>query len=287
MPGRPAIDLHRMVREVLQHTSALLPEADCPVQHFERSANVGLSLIKYIDDHIAPDTVYEAVYARHLGHLRRMVLAELIESFERFLKELAAVCVDSLARYAVDDRFEEFIPKRGGNIAAFVNASSIGKALCESDTWISNDTINRRFRSLLKDHFGADWEFLFPGPTQQPAAERDRATTLSILWQLRHNSAHNVGILTHSDSMKFRVLIGGPVAADRRLSPSTEDLRYVKRFLSETAAGANQRVGTRLAELLGAFHAANPTLFDAQEKANEISRCFAYAVTVHGRVGVP
>ncbi len=275
-----------MVRQVLQHTSPMLPEANCPIQHFERSANIGLSLIKYIDDHIAQHTVYEAVYDRHLGHLRRLVLADLIESFERFLKEMASVCVDFLAPYSVDDRFDEFTPKRGGQIAAFVNASSIGRALCESDTWLNNDTINKRFRSLPKDHFGADWEFLFPGPTQTPVAERERAATLAILWQLRHNSAHNVGTLTHSDSMKFRVLIGGPVPADRRLSPSTEDLRYVKRFLSETATSANRRVGMRLAQILEGFHVTDPALFDAQTKANETSQCFALSVTIHGQVGV-
>jgi hypothetical protein len=275
-----------MVRQVLQHTSPLLLESDCPIRHFDRSTNIGVLLIKYIDDHIAPDTVYDAVYDRHLGHLRRMVFAEIIESFERFLKELASVCVDFLAPYAVDDRFEEFIPRRSGQIAAFVNASSIGKALCESDTWLNNNTINTRFRSLLKDHFGDDWEFLFPGPSQTPVGERERAATIAILWHLRHNSAHNVGILTHSDSMKFRMLIGGPVAADRRLSPSTEDIRYVTRFLSEAAASVNGRIGMRLAQLLERFHVSDPTLFDAQAKANEISQRFALPVTIHGQLGV-
>ena len=275
-----------MVREVLQHTAPLLPEADCPIQHFERSANIGLSLIKYIDDHINPETVYQAVYERHLGHLRRMVLAELIESFERFLKELATGCADQLAPYTLDERFDEFAPKRAEQIAAFVTAGSIGKALCESDTWISNETVNKRFRSLLKTPFGGDWEYLFPGPDQAPVAERARSATLAILWQIRHNLAHNVGVMTHSDSMKFRVLIRGPVAADRRLSPTTEDLRYVKRFLAETATHTNQRVGRRLAALLEGFHAADPGLFDAQATANAVSRRFAFSVTINGHPGV-
>jgi hypothetical protein len=275
-----------MVRGVLQHSTPLPPEADCPIRHFEASANIGLSLIKYIDDHIGLDSVYEAVYDRHLGHLRRMVLAELIESFERFLKELASVCVDYLAPYAADDRFDEFVPKRGDQIAVFVNARSIGKALCESDTWIKNKTINDRFRSLLRTPFGADWKYLFPDVSQAPAAERDRAATLAILWQLRHNLAHNVGVITQSDSMKFRVLVGGPVQADRKLAPLTEDLRYVKRFLSETATHTNQRIGTRLAALLGQYHAADTGLFDAQATANEVSQRFAFSVTVDGCVGV-
>lgn len=94
---RPVIDLHQMVRAVLQHSSPLPPLAECPIEHFEMSANFGASLIRYIDDHIDSTDVYQAVYDRHLGHLRRMVLAELTESFERFLKELASVCVDFLA----------------------------------------------------------------------------------------------------------------------------------------------------------------------------------------------
>ena len=68
---RPAINLHQMIRAVLQHTSPLLPESQCPIQQFEASANVGLILLKYLERHIDPQTVYQAVYDRHLGHLRR------------------------------------------------------------------------------------------------------------------------------------------------------------------------------------------------------------------------
>src|SRR5207245_4329216 len=159
----------------------------CPIEHFERAATSGLLLLKYIVDHIDPQSVYAAVYTRHLGHLRRMVLAELIESFERFLKELASVSADFLAPYTLDDRFDEFAPRRTEQIAAFVTSSSMGKSLCESDTWINNETINKRFKSLLKSPFGANWELLFPEPNQPPNAERDRARTLAILWQMRHN----------------------------------------------------------------------------------------------------
>lgn len=283
---RPPINLHQKTRDVLNHTSELHPEADRPILHFERSTNAALQMLKYLVGHINPGGVREAVYKRYLGHLRRLVLAELIESFERFLKELAAVCIDCLAPYTADDRFDDFLPKRGGTVAAFVSAASIGKALCESDTWIANTTINARFASLLKTPFGADWELLFPQANQQPAAERDRAATLAILWQVRHNLAHNVGVLTHSDAMKFRLLVGGPVPADRRLAPTPDDLKYVKRFLKETADHTNQRVGQRLAQLLGLIHAADPTLLDAQSTANDVSQRFTFAVSINGHVGV-
>jgi hypothetical protein len=93
--------------------------------------------------------------------------------------------------------------------------------------------------------------------------------------------------MTHSDSMKLPMLVGGPVPADCRLAPTTDDLRYVRRFLSEAATDVNQRVGTRLAVLLENFHQADPTLFDAQEKANDVSQRFSFPVTINGYVGVP
>jgi hypothetical protein len=216
-----------------------------------------------------------------------MVLAEVLQGFERFLKELAAVCADHLAPFTLDDRFDEFAPKRTEQIAAFVTSGSIGRALCESDTWLSNKTINDRFRSLLKEPFGADWEYLFPGPGQGTKPQQQRAATLAILWQIRHNLAHNVGVMTHSDAMKLRMLVGGPVPSDCRLAPTTDDLRYVKRFLSETATDVNQRVGNRLAVLLTIFQQADSTLFDAQARANEVSQQFAFPVTISGRAGTP
>ena len=94
--------------------------------------------------------------------------------------------------------------------------------------------------------------------------------------------------MTHSDSMKFRVLVGVPVRPDRWLCPAANDLRDAKRFLTETAnSNTNQRVGTRLAVLLGAFHATDPTLFPAQEKADEISQRFAIVLTINGHAVDP
>ena len=283
---RPPINLHQKAREVLHHTSELHPEADRPILHFESSTDSALRMMRYLVGHMDPTSFYPAVLDSHLGQLRRMILTELIESFERFLKELAAVCIDYLAPYTADDRFDEFFPVRGGTVAGFVSAATVGKALCESETWINNDSINKRFAALLKVPFGDRWEWLFPQANQQPATERDRAATLAILWQVRHNLAHNVGVLTHSDAMKFRLLIGGPVAADRRLAPTADDLKYVKRFLKETADRTNERVGQRLAHLLGLIHAADPALFDAQAKANDVSQRFTFSVTINGHVGV-
>jgi hypothetical protein len=52
-----------------------------------------------------------------MGHLRRLVLANLIETFERFIKELAAVCIDQLSAFVTDDRYNAFTAK-GNEIVA-------------------------------------------------------------------------------------------------------------------------------------------------------------------------
>jgi len=71
-----------------------------------------LAIIKYLDDHIDPSKVYEA-FMNVTSSFAAHGVAELTESFERFLKELAAACVDFLAPFTTDDRFDEFLPRRG------------------------------------------------------------------------------------------------------------------------------------------------------------------------------
>jgi hypothetical protein len=92
---------------------------------------------------------------------QRMTLGSLIESFERFLKDLAIVCVDHIAPYVFDDRFEDFSPT-GTELAAHFNARSIGKAMCESGTWLNNRLVNDRFRRLLSPRSESRGNFSFP-----------------------------------------------------------------------------------------------------------------------------
>jgi len=214
-----------------------------------------------------------------------MALASLVESFERFLKELAILCIDSLADFVNDDRFDEFSAK-GGQIAFHLSAGSVGKALCESDTWLTNRTTNERFRKLLKRPFGDNWENLFPEENQPPPGERDRARTLSILWQVRHTISHNVGVVTGSDAAKLKMIVKSNVDSSGILTPTHYDIIYVKRFLSETAQSVNRRIGTRLAEVLTALHQDNPALFDSLDRASALSRELGFSVTINGSIGV-
>ncbi len=212
-------------------------------------------------------------------------VASLVESFERFLKEIATLCIDSLNPYVNDDRFDEFSAK-GGQIAFHLSAGSVGKALCESDTWVTNKTTNDRFRKLLKLPFGDNWENLFPEENQPPFDERERARTLSILWQVRHTITHNVGVITGSDSAKLKMLVKAKVDSDKAINPLKDDIIYVKRFLFQTAQVVNNRIGDRLAVILTKIHADNPTMFDAADLANVISRQLGYSITIDSSVGV-
>lgn len=243
MAGRPAIDLNQKVRDLLQQTLPVYAGTDAPIRNFEERANASLKLIKYVDDHISTQSVYNAVYDRHMALLHRMVLGSLVEAFERFIKELAVVCVDAIAEYTFDNRFDQFSVS-GGSLAIQFNAGSVGRALCESDTWLSNHSINERFRHILKPHFGDSWEQLFPNEKQQPAAERDRARdrakTLAILWQVRHNITHNTGFLTDSDARRLTLMVKTEVESGVTLNPNLRDVRYVKRFLIETAVRIKQ-----------------------------------------------
>ncbi len=282
---RPPTNLHLKVREILGHSLPLPPEASSPIRHLERTANATMSMLKYVDDHLVAAGFYDAVKERHIANLRRMALASLVESFERFLKELAILCIDSLVEFVNDDRFDEFSAK-GGQIAFHLSAGSVGKALCESDTWLTNRTTNERFRKLLKRPFGDNWENLFPEENQPPPGERDRARTLSILWQVRHTISHNVGVVTGSDAAKLKMVVKSNVDSSRILTPTRHDIIYVKRFLSETAQSVNRRIGTRLADVLTALHSDNPALFDSLDRASAISRELGFSVTINGSVGV-
>ncbi len=279
---RPPIDLECKIREMLQHVDSLPPEADTPYQNYERSVTDLWNLRSYVQRKVRGSRFYANVVARHVATLDRMLIVNLIEAFERFLKEVASVCVNHLAKCVLDDRFDSLGQVKGTSIAAHFGAESLGRALCESGTWLDCDTANDRFRRLLSDPFdssgGRFW--LFPTRGQNPVDQRFRYGVMSLLWQIRHTIVHNLGQVTQSDAVKFRLLARQSVDAMRLLVPTGDDVRYVKRFLDETADSVNWRVVTRLAELLTTFHSDNPNLFVPQQVANELSRDF-------GVMGIP
>lgn len=267
---------------MLAHTDELSPEARSPIAHYRDAVNASFGLLSYVRRHLESLPTYPAIRSKHLALLQRFILANLIETFERFLKELASICIDQLAPYLNDDRYDGS-SARGNELIAHFEAGSIGKALCESDTWLSNKSINERFRKLLASTDGTHWaEYLFPLKNQTPKEQASAAETLAILWQIRHTMAHNSGVLTGSDAMKLRALSKGTVAKDRLLAPTEDDLRFVKTFLTDTASETNRRVAMRLAALLSDLHSDNPSLFDASTIAEDLAQALRVPVSVAG-----
>lgn len=281
--GRPPIDLAEKITEIVDHVEPMTSESGTPLKHYVRSVNDLWNLRVYTVKKIRDADHYPKVASDHLAALDRMLLVNVIEAFERFLKEVGAVCIDHLAKYVLDGRFDDFSVK-GNELAAHFEEDTLGKALCESSTWLNCKTINDRFRHLLADPFdsgkGQQQFYVFPGKSQPPEDERFRHDVMSLIWQLRHTIVHNVGVITRSDSVKLRLLARRVVTAPRLLRLTRDDLLYVKRFLDETAEKINERVCDRLAELLTTLHGDDPSLFDPLHEATALAGDFDRSVTV-------
>jgi hypothetical protein len=286
MPARTQADFASNITAILQSVQLLPDEAQAPIRHYRRTIEEIDGALTYFDRIIPERGRYQAVVHRHLGRLYGMALLNLVATFERFLKEAAAECVDSLADLVVDDRFDVFPRIQGKNLASHFRAGTLGKALCESATWLDCEEINKRFRSILADPFDAGSFYLFPKTGQQPVVEQWRFDLMNLVWQLRHTSVHNVGVITQSDAAKMRVLTKTQVDAPRMLVPSRTNLRWLKKFLDDTAEECNKRIGEQLAKLLTTIRAATPALFEPQEMANRLASIFRLPIRVDAAIGV-
>jgi len=282
---RPPIDLARKIKDILLHTEPLPDEAKSPILHYGRTGTNIWNALNYVDKALGSPGLYRGVGDRHLQQLYGMALVNLVEGFERFLKEMAAECVECLADLVADDRLDVFQIK-GGSLAYHFRAGTLGKSLCESSTWLDIQEINKRFRDLLSDPFKDGTFWLFPRKGQEPTVQRWRFDPLSIAFQLRNAAVHNVGVITHSDAGKLRLLAKESVQGQRLLTPTNQDLTYLKRFLDETARVCNERVGKRLAELLTLIHAESPALLAPGVLANRVSTAFQMVLNVAGIAGV-
>lgn len=284
--ARPQIDLPAKINEIANHVASLPSESARPLGHYDRSANDFDKLLRYFDRKVQEQTSYRVVAAEHFSRLHSMVLVTFVEIFERFLKETAAICIDHLAGCIWDDRFDVFTIK-GTALAAHFQSATVGRSLCESDTWLDCAQINKKFRRILASPFEVGDFYLFPkAPSQQPQSEQFRYEALTTVFQLRHTVVHNVGVVTPSDAAKLKLLTKQPVESPRVLTPAKEDLRYLQRFLGETANRVNERVRNRLVELLNELYRTDPSLFDNQDKADEVSAQFGAAVTIGQATGI-
>src|SRR5262245_12574058 len=202
---RPPVDLARKIKDILHHVQPLPEEAKAPILHYRRTVADVWGALAYVERAIGQGGHYQAVVDRHLGRLYGMALVSLVEAFERFLKEVAAECVDCLADFVVDDRFNVF-KVQGSALASHFGTGTLGKSLCESATWLDCEEINERFRKLLADPFqvGGQFFYLFPKQGQLPPGQQSLFDLMNLVWQIRHTAVHNVGVITQSDAVKLR-----------------------------------------------------------------------------------
>lgn len=283
MAGFKIANLDQLLARIPQHSTPLLPSAERPIEHYQRGASDARSLLLYFERNVPRKKIHLEKFERHATTLRNMVLIGLVESFERYVKEVAALCVDHIAPLVLDDRLSVFRMNMRG-IAAQFNEGSLGKAICESATWLDTAEINDRFGKLLADPFGKATFQFFP---QGKSPEAWRKTTMDTLFQLRHTIVHNVSVITRSDAARLRLLTKSSIEAPRALSPSSADVWYVKVFIDETVAWANLRVAERLSELLTVIYSGNPGVFDPASKAVEVARQMGEPVVVAGHSASP
>lgn len=287
---RPNIDFARYVKRIPEHTRPLVAESTAPILHHERSSNDAWNLLLYADRNLQGASTYPGPFRRHMQNLRVMVLLSLVEAFERFLKELAAVCIDEAGPLVLDKRLNVFTVK-GGAVASHLNAThSIGKALVEAAaSWSDCGDANDRFRDILASPFNQGTFYVFPKDNQNPPALRGRFDTMEIVWQLRHSVVHNCGVITASDAQKFRLLCKNvAIAGPANLDPSRGDVWYVKLFLDDTARLINHEVHRRLSDLLAEIASQwNPLPFDAGAVAQRLADAFRLATTICGNLSNP
>ncbi|HVA46509.1 MAG TPA: hypothetical protein VNH11_09055 [Pirellulales bacterium] len=286
MPRLP-IDLARKIKDVLQHVQPLPDEAKAPILHYWRTGADTWVSLAYLERAVRDGERRPSVGSRHLGRLYGMVLVNLASTFERFLKEIAAECVDVLADFIVDDRFNVFAIQ-GSAIASHFGAATLGKSLCESSTWLDCEEINKRFRRLLSDPFqiGGKSFDLFPKQSQQPAEHQWRFEPMNLIWQIRHTAVHNVGVITNSDAVKMRLWTKENVDAPQILAPTRRDLNHLKRFLDDTANVCNARIGERLAELLTAVYTPTDSFATPQQLADRVAAVFRLPMQIAGAKGI-
>jgi hypothetical protein len=94
-PSPAEFALH--LRGILNSTQSLPDEAKAPILHYRRTVADIRGTIDYVERLAAERDRPSGEVERHVGRLSGMALFTLIEALERFLKEVAAECVDRLA----------------------------------------------------------------------------------------------------------------------------------------------------------------------------------------------
>lgn len=283
----PPVDYKQEILNAISNSTDLPSESSSPLEHYRRSANDAWNLVVYVKRNVSKVNHYPRPFDGHRGRLHAMCLANMVGAFERFLKEMAVVCVNNLKDFSLDARLDEFSLK-GSVVAAHFNTQSVGNALCEANTWLNLEKVNTKFRILLADPFDKGSFFVFPVAPQQGSSDAvKRSKLIPAIFQLRHTLVHNLGVITESDATKLRHILQSPIEGNKVLRPSSWNVLQVKKILDEAAKDINARMAIRLAELLQKMHQENYLNLDPSLKAQDLATLFGAAVTISGHTASP
>lgn len=283
----PPVDYKQEILNAISNSTDLPTESSSPLEHYRRSANDAWNLVVYVKRNVTKVNHYPKSFDSHRTRLHAMCMANMVGAFERFLKELSVVCVNNLKEFSLDARLDEFSLK-GSVVAAHFNTQSVGNALCEADTWLNLDTVNKKFKKLLADPFKDGSFYVFPMTTQHGMQVAvNRSQLIPAVFQLRHTLVHNLGVITESDATKLRRILQSPIEGNKVLRPSSWNVLQVKKILDEAAKDINGRMATRLAELLEKMHQENYLSVNPALKAQELASLFGVPVTICGHTASP
>jgi hypothetical protein len=281
------VDYKREILNAISNSTDLPTESSSPLEHYRRSANDAWNLVVYVKRNVTKANYYPKSFDGHRSRLHAMCMASIVGAFERFLKELSVVCVNNLKEFSLDARLDEFSLK-GSVVAAHFNTQSVGNALCEADTWLNLDTVNKKFRKLLADPFEDGSFYVFPMKTQHGLQDAvNRSQLILAVFQLRHTLVHNLGVITESDATKLRRILQAPIEGNKVLRPSSWNVVQVKKILDEATKDINLRMAIRLAELLEKMHQESYMIVDPASKAQELATLFRTSVTICGHAASP
>lgn len=271
----------RGCKTIATGVSDLSAVAASPKRHFQAAISAAYNAANYFDGVIerTPET-RSAISSGHLRTVRTQALLGFVSAFERYLKEVAAVCVDVMSPLVIDDRFDVFAFK-GAAAAGHFEASTLGAALCEGSTWLDIKDVNKRFRRLLAKP-GTDGQFHLLGKSATDATDSPRReqSTIDFLFQVRHTIAHNCGLLTRSDAASLSKHHPQPLEAPGYLEPQTRHLIYARYFLQPLVTDCDDAVFKELNRCLRWHLAENPAAqFDADKAKARVKSAFLQIAT--------
>lgn len=264
-----------------------VPMAETPIQHFEYDSAHAQQIVAYLTRIGRKTAVYPKGFNRHLKAVSSLAFFQMVAAFERFLKDVAAVCVDELAPLCSDDRLSDF-KIAGEDAAPHVLDQTIGRALCETQLWHNLKSINDRYRKILSTEPNTSPALppfnLFDDPH---STLRKETLTLKVMFQIRHTIAHNLGTLTRSDAGKLQRLLGERVDSPKELDIESKHVLYLRQFLSPLAKEINLAVADRLGKVLTQFQNTFPSLIDHVARSKALSNLFQVSFTIAGHTENP